>query len=67
MITSGIRLGSPAGTTRGFGSEEFRAIANMIVEVIDGIAARGDDGDPAIERNVQSRVLELCRRFPVYS
>src|SRR5690348_862946 len=67
MITSGIRLGSPAGTTRGFGSEEFRAIANMIVEVIDGIAAKGDDGDPAIERNVQSRVLELCRRFPVYS
>jgi len=66
MVTSGIRLGSPAGTTRGFGAEEFRAIANMIVEVIDGIAARGDDGDSAIERNVQERVIDLCRRFQIY-
>jgi glycine hydroxymethyltransferase len=66
MVTSGIRLGSPAGTTRGFGTEEFRAIANMIVEVIDGIAASGDDGDSAIERNVQNRVVALCRRFPIY-
>ena len=66
MVTSGIRLGSPAGTTRGFGTDEFRAIAHMIVEVIDGIAARGDEGDSAIECNVQNRVLELCRRFPIY-
>jgi glycine hydroxymethyltransferase len=66
MVTSGIRLGSPAGTTRGFGSEEFRAIANMIVEVIDGIAAAGEDADSAIERDVQNRVLDLCRRFPIY-
>jgi glycine hydroxymethyltransferase len=66
MVTSGIRLGSPAGTTRGFGTEEFRAIGNMVVEVIDGIGSRGDDGDSAVERNVQNRVLELCRRFPIY-
>ncbi len=67
MVTSGIRLGSPAGTTRGFGTEEFRIIANMIVEVIDGIAARGEEGDAVVERNVQNRVVELCRRFPIYS
>ena len=67
MVTSGIRLGSPAGTTRGFGAEEFRAIANMIVEVIDGIRARGEEGDPVVERNVRNRVVELCRRFPIYS
>ncbi len=67
MITSGVRLGSPAGTTRGFGPPEFRAIANMIVEVLDGIAAIGEQGDPAVERNVRNRVLELCREFPIYS
>jgi glycine hydroxymethyltransferase len=67
MVTSGIRLGSPAGTTRGFGGEEFRAIANMIVEVIDGIAAQGEEGDPVVERNVRNRVIEMCRRFPIYS
>jgi glycine hydroxymethyltransferase len=67
MVTSGIRLGSPAGTTRGFGPEEFRAIANMIVEVLDGVAAKGEPGDPAVEDRVKNRVLELCRRFPIYS
>jgi glycine hydroxymethyltransferase len=67
MVTSGIRLGSPAGTTRGFGPDEFRAIANLIVEVLDGVSANGEQGDPAVERNVKNRVLELCRRFPIYS
>jgi glycine hydroxymethyltransferase len=67
MITSGIRLGSPAGTTRGFGAEEFRAIAGWIVEVIDGIAAKGEQGDPAVEESVRKRVVELCRQFPIYS
>ncbi len=67
MITSGIRLGSPAGTTRGFGAEEFRAIAGWIVEVIDGIAAKGEDGDRAVEESVRKRVVELCRDFPIYS
>jgi len=65
-ITSGIRLGSPAGTTRGFGPAEFRDIGAMIVEVLDGIAAKGEEGDPAIEESVKNRVLELCRRFPIY-
>jgi glycine hydroxymethyltransferase len=67
MVTSGIRLGSPAGTTRGFGADEFREIAGMIVEVLDGVAAKGEEGDSAVERNVRNRVLELCRRFPIYS
>ena len=66
-ITSGIRLGSPAGTTRGFGPEEFRAIGGMIAEVVDGLAAKGEDGDPAVEDSVKRRVLELCGRFPIYS
>jgi glycine hydroxymethyltransferase len=65
-ITSGVRLGSPAGTTRGFGVNEFREIGSMIVEVLDGIAAKGEDGDPAVEESVKQRVLALCRRFPIY-
>ena len=65
-ITSGVRLGSPAGTTRGFGVSEFREIGSMIVEVIDGIAAKGEDGDPAVEESVKQRVLALCGRFPIY-
>jgi glycine hydroxymethyltransferase len=66
-VTSGVRLGSPAGTTRGFGMGEFREIGNMIAEVIDGIAAKGEEGDPSVEDSVKHRVLELCRRFPIYT
>ena len=65
-ITSGVRLGSPAGTTRGFGAAEFRDIGKMIAEVIDGLAAKGEEGDPAVEESVQKRVLDLCRPFPIY-
>ena len=65
-ITSGIRLGSPAGTTRGFGETEFRQIADWIVEVVDGLASKGEDGDSAAEKRVGREVLELCGRFPVY-
>ena len=65
-ITSGVRLGSPAGTTRGFGVAEFKAIGKMIAEVIDGVAAKGEDGDPAVEANIKKQVLDLCRRFPIY-
>jgi glycine hydroxymethyltransferase len=65
-ITSGIRLGSPAGTTRGFGPEEFRAIGGLIVEVVDSTAASGEEGDAAIEAKVRERVAELCARFPIY-
>ena len=66
MITSGIRLGSPAGTTRGFGVAEFQAIGNMIIEVLDGVAAKGEGGDAAVEAKVKQRALELCRRYPIY-
>jgi glycine hydroxymethyltransferase len=65
-ITSGIRLGSPAGTTRGFGEPEFRQIADWIVEVVEGLAAHGEDGNSEVEDRVKSGVLELCKRFPVY-
>ncbi len=65
-ITSGIRLGSPAGTTRGFGAGEFRAIGKLIVEVIDAVARHGEAGDPAVEASVAERVQDLCKRFPIY-
>jgi glycine hydroxymethyltransferase len=66
MITSGVRLGSPAGTTRGFGEPEFRQIAGWIVQVVDGLAANGEDGNGAVEDKVKAEVLELCARFPIY-
>ena len=65
-ITSGIRLGTPAGTTRGFGTAEFREIGRMIVEVVESVAVKGEAGDPAIEDKARARALELCRRFPIY-
>jgi glycine hydroxymethyltransferase len=64
-VTSGIRLGSPVGTTRGFGPAEFRQLARMIGEVLDGLAAHPEDNGAA-ERAVRAKVGELCRRFPVY-
>ena len=67
MITSGIRLGSPAGTTRGFGEAEFREVADMIVEVVDGLAANGADGNDAVETAVREKAIALCGRFPIYS
>ncbi|MGH6967972.1 MAG: serine hydroxymethyltransferase, partial [Stellaceae bacterium] len=65
-VTSGIRLGSPAGTTRGFGQAEFRLIGELIVEVLDGLVANGDAGNGAVEASVRKRVEALCARFPVY-
>jgi glycine hydroxymethyltransferase len=65
-ITSGVRLGSPAGTTRGFGVAEFREIGRLIAEVIDGMAAKGEDGEHRVEESVKTRVVALCRRFPIY-
>ncbi|MCJ8157427.1 serine hydroxymethyltransferase [Sphingomonas sp. LaA6.9] len=64
--TSGIRVGSPAGTTRGFGAAEFREIGNMIADVLDGLKAKGEHGDPAVEADVKARVRALCDRFPIY-
>jgi len=65
-VTSGIRLGSPAGTTRGFGEAEFRQIADWIIEVVDGLAANGEDGNAEVEATVKAEVEALCRRFPIY-
>jgi glycine hydroxymethyltransferase len=65
-VTSGIRLGSPAGTTRGFGEAEFREIGRLIVEVIDGLAANGEAGNGAVEAAVKAKVAALCGRFPLY-
>ncbi len=65
-ITSGIRLGSPAGTTRGFGPAEFREVGRLIVEVVDAVAKNGEAGDPAVEASVRERVSVLCKRFPIY-
>ncbi|RKT30912.1 glycine hydroxymethyltransferase [Roseovarius halotolerans] len=65
-VTSGIRLGSPAGTTRGFGEAEFRQIADWIVEVVDGLAANGEEGNSAVEEKVKAEVASMCQRFPLY-
>ncbi|MFQ5984549.1 MAG: serine hydroxymethyltransferase [Alphaproteobacteria bacterium] len=64
-VTSGIRLGTPAATTRGFGVAEFRQVGESIADVLDGLAAHSDDNSAA-EAAVRLRVAELCRRFPVY-
>ncbi|UWQ98901.1 serine hydroxymethyltransferase [Rhodobacteraceae bacterium S2214] len=66
MVTSGIRLGSPAGTTRGFTEIEFRQIADWIVEVVDGLAANGPDGNGEVEAKVRAEVEALCDQFPIY-
>ncbi len=65
VITSGVRLGSPAGTTRGFGVGEFREIGKLIVEVVDAVA-KNEAGDAQVEQSVARRVGELCNRFPIY-
>ncbi len=64
-VTSGIRLGSPAATSRGFGVAEFRQIGFWIAEVLKGLAENPDDNS-VVEAKVRSEVVELCRRFPIY-
>ena len=66
FVTSGIRLGSPAATTRGFGIEEFRQVGELILEVIDGLSANGDDGNGDVEQAVEKKVRALTDRFPIY-
>ncbi|WP_420550084.1 serine hydroxymethyltransferase [Curvivirga sp.] len=66
MVTSGIRLGTPAGTTRGFKEAEFKQIGEMIVEVLDGLAANGPENNGEVEKAVRAKVQELCDRFPLY-
>ena len=66
FVTSGVRLGTPAGTTRGFGPAEFRKIGALIAEVIDGMSRNGETGDAQVEERVRRQVTELCQAFPVY-
>lgn len=66
FVTSGLRLGSPAGTTRGFGTAEFAEIAALIAEVVDGLRRNGEEGDGQVEESVRGRVEALTSRFPIY-
>lgn len=66
MVTSGIRLGTPAGTTRGFGVAEFQYVGDLIAEVLDGLAANGVEGNGAVEKAVGEKVTKLCADFPIY-
>jgi glycine hydroxymethyltransferase len=65
-VTSGLRLGSAACTTRGLGMSDFRQVGHMIVEVLDGLAANGEAGNTAVETRVKQAVAQLCARFPIY-
>jgi glycine hydroxymethyltransferase len=64
--TSGIRVGSPAGTTRGFGIAEFEAIGDMVADVLEALRDKGEHGDADVEADVRGRVRALCERFPIY-
>ncbi len=66
FVTSGIRLGAPAATTRGFGPEEFRRTGELILEVLRGLAENGEEGNAAVEEKVKREVIELTGRFPIY-
>ena len=67
FVTSGIRLGTPAGTTRGFKEADFKEIGNLIVEVLDGLkVANSDEGNAAVEAGVREKVVALTNRFPMY-
>ena len=66
FVTSGVRLGTPAGTTRGFTEAEFTEIGDLIAQVVDGLKANGDEGDGQVEAHVRERVLALTARFPIY-
>lgn len=66
FVTSGIRLGTPAGTTRGFGQAEWKEIGTLILEVLDGLVANGPDGNDAVQKAVKEKVKALCARFPIY-
>ena len=66
MVTSGIRLGSPAATSRGFGTAEFAAVGDLIAACLDGLAAKGEAGNSEVEAGVRERVAALTGRFPIY-
>ncbi|WOJ88998.1 serine hydroxymethyltransferase [Methylocapsa polymorpha] len=66
MVTSGIRLGAPAATSRGFGVAEFKKVGELIAETLDGLAKNGDAGNGAVEAKVKAEAVELTKRFPIY-
>lgn len=66
FITSGLRFGTPAGTTRGFKEKEFIMIGNLIADVLEGYVKNGDEGNKAIENKVKLQVIEICKQFPIY-
>ena len=66
MVTSGIRLGTPAGTTRGFGSNDFINIGNWIADVLEGLQTNGIDNNEKSESSIKSKVLDLCKNYPIY-
>ena len=66
MVTSGIRLGTPAGTTRGFGSNDFIDIGNWIADVLEGLQTNGIDNNEKSELSIKSKVLDLCKNYPIY-
>ena len=66
FVTSGLRLGTPAGTTRGFGPAEFRQIGRMIADVVEGLRKNGEAGDGQIEARIKDEAEALCARFPIY-
>ena len=66
-ITSGIRLGSPAGTSRGFGEHEFRDVGHLIIEILNGLAKNGEEGNAKVESSVKKKVLALTKKFPIYT
>ena len=65
-VTSGVRLGTSAGTTRGFGQAEFKRVGELILQVIDALAVAGPEGDAAVEKQVLAEVQDICARFPIY-
>ncbi len=67
FVTSGIRLGSPAATTRGFGEKEFSLVGSLILEVLDGLKEHGKDGNGTVEEAVKVKAKALCADFPIYS
>ncbi len=66
MVTSGVRLGTPAATSRGFGVEEFKLVGEYVIEVLDGLKENGAEGNAAVEAAVKAKVDALCKRFPIY-
>ena len=66
MVTSGIRLGSPAATSRGFGGEEFAKVGELIATCLDRLAAHGEEGNKETEAKVKGQGAELTKRFPIY-